>query len=86
MAPVIAVPSSYHWYDAVGVGVPVTPTADAVSVSPTSGVPVIDADVIDGAAVTVEVSLDVDDAALPTPFVSVTMTVIESPTTALVMT
>ena len=40
----------------------------------------------EGAEITSDVATDVDDAALPTPFVSVTMTVIESPTTALVMT
>ena len=72
MAPVIAVPSSYHWYDAVGVGVPVTPTADAVSVSPTSGVPVIDADVIVEGA-TIDNESDVAEAD-PPPFVSVMIT------------
>ena len=57
-----------------------TPDATAVSVNPMSAVPPIDADVIEGSAVTFAVPVEVADAAVPTPLASVMVTEIESPT------
>ena len=83
VAPAISVEPSYHWYVAVGAGVPVTPAAAAVSVSPTTAVPLIQAEAINGAAVTCAVPVEVADAAVPTPFVSVMVTEMESPASEL---
>ena len=61
---------------------PLTPVAEATSDWLTSGEPLIDADVIDGAADTLAVPDDVADAEPPV-FVSVMVTVIESPVSEL---